>query len=133
MKPPASLTTALVDATFQAYREEVIRLPLDVLKVIGNAARAETNPVARGEFANILKKIKTAGELGVPAGTVPRRSQDRLRVLHISINRGQHRSSAQIMVKALFEPRHPPLEPLIEHLVDIPVPLPGRDRSRPSS
>jgi len=60
------LWSALADATFRAYREAVIRLPLDVLKVIGNAARAETNPVARGEFANILKNIKTAGELGVP-------------------------------------------------------------------
>jgi fumarate hydratase subunit alpha len=67
MTPPANpLHKALADATFQAYREAVIRLPLDVLKVIGNAARAETNPVARGEFANILKNIKAAGELGVP-------------------------------------------------------------------
>jgi fumarate hydratase subunit alpha len=66
MKPPAPLYKALADATFQAYREAVIRLPLDVLKVIGDAARAETNPVARGEFTNILKNIRTAGELGVP-------------------------------------------------------------------
>ncbi|MDD4137188.1 MAG: fumarate hydratase [Methanoregula sp.] len=43
-----------------------MRLPLDVLKVIGNAARAETNAVARSEFANILANIKTARELGVP-------------------------------------------------------------------
>jgi len=63
---PASIHKALADATFRAYREAVIRLPLDVLKVIGDAARAETHPVARGEFANILKNIKTAGELGVP-------------------------------------------------------------------
>jgi len=65
-QPDNSLHKALADATFQAYREAVIRLPLDVLKVIGDAARAETNPVARGEFANILKNIRTAGELGVP-------------------------------------------------------------------
>lgn len=65
-KPDKSLHQALADATFQAYREAVICLPLDVLKVIGNAARAETNPVARGEFANILKNIKTAGEIAVP-------------------------------------------------------------------
>jgi len=65
-KPDKSLHQALADATFQAYREAVIRLPLDVLKVIGNDARAETNPVARGEFANILKNIKTAGEIAVP-------------------------------------------------------------------
>ena len=63
---PSPLHNALADATFRAYREAVIHLPVDVLKVIGNAARAETNPVARGEFANILKNIKTAGELGVP-------------------------------------------------------------------
>ena len=63
---PARIHTALADATFRAYREAVVRLPLDVLKVIGNAARTETNDVARGEFANILKNIKTAGELGVP-------------------------------------------------------------------
>ncbi|WP_321507155.1 fumarate hydratase [uncultured Methanoregula sp.] len=63
---PARIHAALADATFRAYREAVIRLPLDVLNVIGDAARAETNPVARGEFANILKNIRTAGELGVP-------------------------------------------------------------------
>jgi fumarate hydratase subunit alpha len=63
---PDLIFRALSDATFQAYREAAIRLPLDVLKVIGNAALAETDPVARGEFANILKNIRTAGELGVP-------------------------------------------------------------------
>ncbi|MDD4136532.1 MAG: hypothetical protein PHT99_01375, partial [Methanoregula sp.] len=57
---PARIRTALADATFRAYREAVIRLPLDVLKVIGNAARGETNAVARSEFANILANIKTA-------------------------------------------------------------------------
>jgi len=63
---PARIRSALADATFRAYREAVIRLPVDVLKVIGDAARAETNAVARGEFANILQNIRTAGELGVP-------------------------------------------------------------------
>lgn len=63
---PARIRSALADATFRAYREAVIRLPVDVLKVIGEAARAETNAVARGEFANILQNIRTAGELGVP-------------------------------------------------------------------
>jgi fumarate hydratase subunit alpha len=63
---PDPLLVALADATFRAYREAVVHLPLDVLKVIGDAARAETNPVARGEFANILKNIRTAGETGVP-------------------------------------------------------------------
>jgi len=58
--------TALADATFAAYRKAVIRLPTDVLKVIKKAAAAETSPVARGEFENILKNIDVAEELGVP-------------------------------------------------------------------
>ena len=36
------------------------------LRVIRKAAAAETNPVARGEFANILKNIEEAERLGVP-------------------------------------------------------------------
>jgi fumarate hydratase subunit alpha len=68
MKKPAkdTLHLALADATFAAYREAVIRLPPDVLRVIKKAAAAETNPVARGEFANILKNIEVAERLGVP-------------------------------------------------------------------
>lgn len=58
--------SALADATFRAYREAVIRLPPDVLRVIEQAAAAETNPVARGEFENILKNITMAEKLGVP-------------------------------------------------------------------
>ena len=57
---------ALADATFRAYREAVIRLPPDVLRVIRKAAAAETNPVAQGEFANIVKNIMEAERLGVP-------------------------------------------------------------------
>ena len=57
---------ALADATFRAYREAVIRLPPDVLRVIEQAAAAETSQVARGEFANILKNITMAEKLGVP-------------------------------------------------------------------
>ena len=60
------LWAALADATFRAYREAVIRLPPDVLRVIKRAAAAETNPVARGEFTNILKNITEAERLGVP-------------------------------------------------------------------
>jgi len=60
------LRSAVSDATFRAYREAVIRLPPDVLRVIRKAAAAETNPVARGEFANILKNIQEAERLGVP-------------------------------------------------------------------
>jgi fumarate hydratase subunit alpha len=66
-RPPGDpLLSALADATVEAYREAVIRLPPDVVKVIKKAAGAETNPVARGEFANILRNIEIAGPLGVP-------------------------------------------------------------------
>jgi fumarate hydratase subunit alpha len=58
--------SALADATFSAYREAAIRLPPDVLRVITKAADAETNPVARGEFANIVRNVEIAEELGVP-------------------------------------------------------------------
>jgi fumarate hydratase subunit alpha len=57
---------SLADATFRAYREAVIRLPPDVLRVIRKAADAETNPVAHNEFANILKNIDEAERLSVP-------------------------------------------------------------------
>lgn len=68
MKTPAdtAISGALADATFRAYRKAVIRLPPDVLRVIRKAAAAETNPVACGEFANILKNVNEAERLGVP-------------------------------------------------------------------
>jgi len=68
MKKPAQdpVLSALADATFEAYKSAVISLPPDVLRVIRTAAAAETNPVARGEFENILKNIGLAGRLGVP-------------------------------------------------------------------
>ena len=68
MKKPAQdpLVSALADATFTAYKSAGIRLPPDVLRVIRKAGAAETNPVARGEFANILKNIEIAERLGVP-------------------------------------------------------------------
>ena len=50
----------------RGIREAVIRLPPDVLRVIEKAAAAETSPVARGEFENILKNIEIAERLGVP-------------------------------------------------------------------
>lgn len=61
-----SLPHALADATFTAYHEAVIRLPPDVKRVIKKAAAAETHPVARGEFANILTNIDVAEQLGIP-------------------------------------------------------------------
>lgn len=60
------LLTALADATFEAYRNAVIRLPPDVLAVIQKAAHTETHAAARGELANILKNIDAAGRLRVP-------------------------------------------------------------------
>ena len=63
---PDRINAALASATLAAFCEAVIHLPVDVLKVIGDAARAETNPVAKAEFANILHNIKIAGERGVP-------------------------------------------------------------------
>ncbi len=66
MQDHEPLRSALADASFRAYREAVIRLPPDVTRVIERAAVAETNPVARGEFANILVNVKEAERLGVP-------------------------------------------------------------------
>jgi len=68
MKTPdaEAIHGSLADATFRAYREAVIRLPPDVLRVIRKAADAETNPVAHNEFANILKNIDEAERLNVP-------------------------------------------------------------------
>jgi len=67
MKPAQDpLLSALADATFAAYKNAVISLPPDVLRVIKKAAAAETSPVARGELENILKNIEIAERLGVP-------------------------------------------------------------------
>jgi fumarate hydratase subunit alpha len=63
---PDLVSAALASATLAAYRSAVIRLSPDVLKVIKQAASAETNAVARGEFANIITNIETAERLGVP-------------------------------------------------------------------
>jgi fumarate hydratase subunit alpha len=57
---------ALADATCRAYREAVIRLPSDVLRVIEQAGASESDPVARGEYANIRKNIDIAERLCVP-------------------------------------------------------------------
>jgi fumarate hydratase subunit alpha len=68
MKTPVdtAISGSLADATFRAYRKAVIRLPPDVLRVIRKAAAAETNLVACGEFAKILKNVGEAERLGVP-------------------------------------------------------------------
>jgi fumarate hydratase subunit alpha len=61
-----AIHASLADATFQAYRDSVTHLPPDVLDVIRRAAAAETKPVARNEFANILKNIEEAEHLRIP-------------------------------------------------------------------
>lgn len=68
MQVPAdqNVYEALAEATFTAYREAVIRLPPDVLQVIRKAAASETDPVAQGEYTNILKNIEIAERMCVP-------------------------------------------------------------------
>ena len=68
MQTPASrhINEALADATFHAYRKAVIQLPPDVLRAIGRAEDAETDPVASGEYANIRKNIDIAQRLAIP-------------------------------------------------------------------
>lgn len=62
----SKILSALSLATADALREAVIRLPPDVKRTIERAAAKETNPVAQGEFANIVKNIALAEKLGVP-------------------------------------------------------------------
>jgi fumarate hydratase subunit alpha len=68
MRTPAdqNVYDSLADATYCAYRDAVIRLPPDVLKVIERAAASESDSVALGEYANILKNIEIAEQLCVP-------------------------------------------------------------------
>jgi fumarate hydratase subunit alpha len=56
----------IAGATADALREAVIRLPPDVKRAIERAAANETNPVAKGEFANIVQNIALAEKLLVP-------------------------------------------------------------------
>ena len=51
-----AIHASLADATFQAYREAVIHLPPDVLRVIRRIAAAETNPVAHNEYYQYPEK-----------------------------------------------------------------------------
>jgi fumarate hydratase subunit alpha len=62
----SAIHASLANATFQAYREAVIHLPPDVVRVIRRIAAAETNPVAHNEYTNILKNIDEADRLSVP-------------------------------------------------------------------
>jgi fumarate hydratase subunit alpha len=62
----SKILTALSLATADALREAVIRLPPDVKRAIERAAAKEKNPVAQGEFSNILKNIALAEKLEVP-------------------------------------------------------------------
>jgi len=62
----SKILSALSVATADALREAVIYLPPDVKRAIERAAANETNPVAQGEFANIVKNIALAEKLLVP-------------------------------------------------------------------
>lgn len=56
----------LAQAVEEAVQEAEIILPPDVEAVLRLAAGRETNPVARGEFANILENLSQARDLRVP-------------------------------------------------------------------
>ena len=56
----------LAQAVEDAVREAEIILPPDVEAALRRAANRETNPVARGEFANILDNLSKARDLRVP-------------------------------------------------------------------
>jgi fumarate hydratase subunit alpha len=60
------IADSLADATFRAYRKAIIELPPDVLLAIRRGEEAETDPVARGEYANIRKNIDLARSLAIP-------------------------------------------------------------------
>lgn len=57
---------ALAEATFTAMQQAVIYLPPDVKRAISRAAADEGDPVAQGEFVNILKNIREAERQGLP-------------------------------------------------------------------
>lgn len=61
-----SLYAAVTEATVTACREAVIHLPADVRRVLEEAHRRESNPVAQGELANILADLACAEEHQVP-------------------------------------------------------------------
>ena len=56
----------LAQAVEDAVREAEIILPPDVEVALRRAANRETNPVARGEFTNILDNLSKARDLRVP-------------------------------------------------------------------
>jgi fumarate hydratase subunit alpha len=60
------LYAAVTEATVTACREAVIHLPADVRRVLEEAHVRESNPVAKGELANILADLACAEELRVP-------------------------------------------------------------------
>ncbi|MEN6443569.1 MAG: fumarate hydratase [Methanoregula sp.] len=60
------VSAALAQATFTAMQQAVICLPPDVKRAISRAAADEGDPVAQGEFVNILKNIREAERLGLP-------------------------------------------------------------------
>jgi fumarate hydratase subunit alpha len=57
-----ALLSAIADATADALAEAEVRLPDDVERAIRSAFQRERNPVARGEFENIIANIGLAGK-----------------------------------------------------------------------
>jgi fumarate hydratase subunit alpha len=57
---------ALAEATFTAMQQAIIYLPPDVKRAISRAAADKCDPVAQGEFVNILKNIREAERQGLP-------------------------------------------------------------------
>ena len=56
----------LARAVEEAISDAEIMLPPDVEAAISAAEKRETNPVARGEFANIRENLEKAKDLRVP-------------------------------------------------------------------
>jgi len=61
-----ALYAAVTEGTVAACREAVIHLPADVRRVLEVAHVRESNPVAKGELANILADLACAEERAVP-------------------------------------------------------------------
>ncbi|HOX35759.1 MAG TPA: fumarate hydratase [Methanoregulaceae archaeon] len=56
----------IAEAAEKALREAAVSLPPDVKRAIARASERESNPVAKREYANILKNISLAEERCVP-------------------------------------------------------------------
>lgn len=61
-----ALSERVAGAAEQALREAAVFLPPDVKRALMQASENESNPVAKCEYANILKNIALAEELRIP-------------------------------------------------------------------